>query len=218
MDTAQNIINTALAHDAWVYGGYVRDVVVCGEKKFNDIDICCPENVKPLWIVRSLSARHTVKEISSKTGYDDVLYVDTYEIDGITVQFCVFDGNFTDWRETHTADLTCNLFYQSRNVNLGIRYVPEKYRTHQNPMQEIINLTKLKKFERLTDNDVLRRIKSMVRRGWTCANKIMEDPSDYDLPFIRQIEQMQNENRRKELEKYSCLPPYIIDAINRDYQ
>lgn len=218
MEVAHDIINTALAHDAWVYGGYVRDVVVCGDTKFNDIDICCPYNVKPIWIIRSLSRRYSVKELAHRHAYDDVKSVSTYEIGGVTVQFVVFDGDFEDWCDSDKTDLTCNLFYQSRNVNLGIRYVPDKYHSHQNPMQEIINLTKLKKFERLTDKYVLHRIKDMVQRGWTCTNELMSDPADYDLPYIREIEAIQNENRRKELEKYSVLPPYIIEAITRDYQ
>jgi hypothetical protein len=85
-------------------------------------------------------------------------------------------------------------------------------------MQEIINLTKMKKFERITDKDVLRRIKSMVRRGWACTNELMSDPEEYDLAYIREIEEMQHENRRKELNKYSALPQYLVEAITRDYQ
>jgi hypothetical protein len=76
----------------------------------------------------------------------------------------------------------------------------------------------MKKFERITDENVMRRIKGMVRRGWVCSNAIMEDPEDFDIPYIREIEEIQNENRRKEIEKYSCLPPYLVDAITRDYQ
>ena len=219
MEVAQDIINAALTHDSWVYGGYVRDVIVCGGTKFSDIDIGCPYNVRPLWIVRSLSKRYEVKEVSiNDNTYGDAKSVHTYKIGGITVQFVVFDGDFEDWCESETTDLTCNLFYQCRSVNLGLRYVPHSFRTRQNPMQEIINLTKMKKFERITDMDVLRRIKSMVRRGWACTNELMSDPEDYDMPYIREIEQMQHENRRRELHKYSALPSYLVDAITRDYQ
>jgi hypothetical protein len=219
MEVAQDIINTALAHDSWVYGGYVRDVIVCNDTKFSDIDICCPHNVRPLWIVRSLSKRYDVKEVEMRTlsTYCDAKSVHTYKIGGITVQFVVFDGDFTDWCDSETTDLTCNLFYHSRSVNIGIRYVPYSFRTRQNPIQEIINLTKMKKFERITEKNVIRRIKSMVRRGWACTNEIMSEPEEYDLPYIREVEEMQNENRRKELNKYSALPAYLIDAITRDY-
>ena len=214
----EDIISTALAHDCWVYGGYVRDVVVCGENKFNDIDICCPYNVKPIWIVRSLSKKYKIKQIQYRSAYGDAKSIHTYKFDDITVQFVVFDGDFADWCDSETTDLSCNLFYQSRNVQLGIRYVPENFRKYQNPIQSIINMTRMKKFERITDENVMRRIKGMVRRGWVCSNEIMEDPEDFDIPYIREIEEIQNENRRKEIEKYSCLPPYLVDAITRDYQ
>jgi hypothetical protein len=220
MEVAQDIINTALAHDSWVYGGYVRDVMVCGETKFNDIDICCPHNVRPLWIVRSLSKRYEVKEIDMRnlSTYCEAKSVQSYKIGGITVQFVVYDGDFTDWCDSETTDLSCNLFYHSRSVSLGLRYVPYTFRTRQNPMLEIINLTKLRKFERLTEKNVMRRIKNMVRRGWMCTNQIMSDPEECDIPYIREIQQMQNENRRRELNKYSVLPSYLVDAITRDYQ
>jgi hypothetical protein len=64
----------------------------------------------------------------------------------------------------------------------------------------------------------MRRIKNMVRRGWMCTNEIMSDPEECDIPYIREIQQMQNENRRRELNKYSALPSYLVDAITRDYR
>ena len=231
LDIAKAVVNASLAHDSWVYGGYVRDVVVCGEVNFNDIDICCPKGVDPVWIVRSLSGKYNLKRLSTPVHYgNNIDYVDSYTInDSVIVQFVSYNGDFEDWCEDCTADMTCNLFYQSRRVHLGIRYIPKKFRVYPNPIDEIITMTRNKVFERISDpassvraRTLLRRMRNMVvHYGWTCRNEVLGDCMDlcednYMKGIASSINDFQLDRQRKELEKYSGLPRYLIDTLNLD--
>jgi hypothetical protein len=231
MEIARDVVNASLAHDAWVFGGYVRDVIVCCEHEFNDIDICCPKGVDHTWIVRSLAPKYTIKKCDETSDYDGH-HVDSYTInDSIIVQFVSYDGNFNKWCDDHTTDMTCNLFYQSRYTHLGIRYIPRKFRLFQNPVQEIMRMTKNKVFERISDpgssikaRTLLRRMRNMVvHRDWTCRNEILGDYMDfcednYMKSIAASIRDYQADRQKKELEKYSGLPPYIIESLNLGYQ
>ncbi len=226
---ARDVVNASLAHDAWVYGGYVRDVIVCGETYFNDVDICCPKGVDPIWIVRSLSTKYTLKRFSTPNHYENV---DSYIInDSVVVQFVSYNGDFKDWCEDFSVDMTCNLFYQSRRVHLGVRYIPKKFRTSQNPVQDIITMTKNKVFDRISDpvssvraRTLLRRMRNMVvYYGWTCRNEVLGEYMDlcddnYMKGIAASISDFQVDRQKKELQKYSGLPPYLIDTLNLDYQ
>jgi hypothetical protein len=224
---ARDVVNTSFAHDAWVFGGYVRDVIVCNESEFNDIDICCPKNVNPLWIVRSLSTKYKVEKCDVQTPYIGIgiKYIISYIINNIlSVQFIVYDGDFNDWVDDHFSDMSCNLFYQSRTVQLGIVYVPEQFRLCQNPIDDIIKLTKSKVFDRISDPGpsfqariLLRRMRNMIiHRGWTCRNDILGETMDvcednYMKGIASSIDDYQSERQRNALE---CLPPYL----RPDYQ
>lgn len=225
---AKDIVNTSLAHDAWVYGGYVRDVVVCGETEFNDVDICCPKGVDHTWIVRSLAGKYKVKKYNETSDYE----VDSYTInDSVIVQFLSYYGDFEDWCDDHSTDLTCNLFYQTRYTHIGIRYIPKKFRVNQNPVGDIITMTKNKVFERISDpassvraRTLLRRMRNMVvYYGWTCRNNVLGEYMDlcddnYMKGIAASIQDFQVDRQKKELDKYSGLPPYLIDSLNLDYQ
>lgn len=230
LDIAKYVVNASLAHDAWVFGGYVRDVIVCKEMHFNDIDICCPKDVEPLWIVRGLSTKYKVEKYNIGAEYSSL--VDSYLInDIVVVQFVLYDGEFSDWVKDYSVDMTCNLFYQSRNVHIGIRYIPDEYRMRLNPVDDILTMTKNKVFERISDPassykalKLLGRMRNMVLHyGWTCRNEIMgpmmvlcQDSTMHRLSGS--IIDFQDKQKKKELEKYSMLHPYLIEAITRDYQ
>ena len=228
---AKEIVNASLAHDAWVYGGYVRDVVVCGEVNFNDVDICCPKGVDHVWIVRTLAGKYKVKKIDQTSDYDGH-DVDSYTInDLVVVQFVSYYGDFEEWCEDHTTDMTCNLFYQTRSVHLGLRYPPRPFRLYPNPIDDIITLTKNKVFHRISDpgssvkaRTLLRRMRNMVvHYGWTCRNDVLGEhmnlcEDNYMKGIASSIRDYQVERQKEELQKYSALPPYLIDALNLDYQ
>ena len=229
LSIAKDIVNASLAHDAWVYGGYVRDVVVCGEVNFNDVDICCPKGVDHVWIVRTLAGKYKVKKIDQTSDYDGH-DVDSYTInDLVVVQFVSYYGDFEEWCEDRSTDMTCNLFYQTRSVHLGLRYPPRPFRLYPNPVDDIITLTKNKVFHRISDpgssvkaRTLLRRMRNMViHHGWTCRNNVLGEHMElcedtYMKGIAGSINDFQQDRQRLELEKYSGLPRYLIDTLNLD--
>lgn len=233
MEIARDVVNASLAHDAWVYGGYVRDVIVCNETDFNDIDICCPKGVDPIWIIRSLSTKYTLKRYKTPVHYGtNINYINSYIInDSVVVQIISYNGDFQDWCDDHSTDMTCNLFYQTRYTHLGIRYIPKKFRTSQNPVHDIITMTKNKVFDRISDpassvraRTLLRRMRNMVvHYGWTCRNEVLGEymnlcDDNYMKGIAASISDFQIDRQKKELQKYSGLPPYLVENLNLDYQ
>jgi hypothetical protein len=189
-ELANEVIAMAFAMDMWVFGGYVRDVVVRKQQMFGDLDICCSRaktNVSQF--IRALGARFDV------TMHDSRKFKNTYGamspgitrihkctvVEGDTrvrVDVVSFDGSFDDWCDERTVDFTCNLFYMKREVALGLRYVPECLKHHPTPMQKLIDMTIAQDFHRIWDVpggvschcvNVIRihdRAKELVKRGW----------------------------------------------------
>jgi hypothetical protein len=177
------IVDLALAFKGWVFGGYVRDVVVLGLDSFTDIDIVFTEDTDIDTFIRSLSAFFKVTKKYDKTRRDG-LYMSKcakrlvkLTVDNIPVDIVVINCGFEQWCDEHSTDLSCNLFYISTTVPLGIRYIPYQFRYEANPAKHIIQLTKQKMFIQLygpkSDNfdrvhkaKIEQRIIKMENKGW----------------------------------------------------
>lgn len=187
MTLTQEVINLALGMNMWVFGGYVRDVVVRGQDTFKDLDLCCPRRTHPSDFLRVLGVHHKVRSIQK---YDMCEYgcmskdirklIRCVVDDTLRVEIVVYDGTFHDWQSDRTTDFTCNLFYQSRHVHLGIRYVPDHLRNDSNPIQTLIEQTREGVFYRLWDGTdtgcirkVLARAERLVLRGMTFRGRLM---------------------------------------------
>lgn len=188
---AKKVIELAYSMDMWVFGGYVRDVVVRRQTKFGDIDLCCSQDVTDVTqFVRVLGSSFTVDT------HDVRVFKHTYgamspgirrlhkctvtDSDGthVRVDVVMYDDSFKEWCRERTVDFTCNLFYMKRDVSLGIRYVPDFLKYNPNPMKVLIGMTVSHEFHRMWDipktsrpqwQNVLRihdRAKDLVRRGW----------------------------------------------------
>lgn len=188
----KQIVKLAFCFGGWAHGGYVRDVIVCKTKNYEDIDLCFGDGDDVDSFVASLDVLGTVEV------YEDIKSVESgvYGIKNITrkiglvvnsdtwVDICVIQGGFDAWVVDRSADLSCNLFYKSYDCPLGLRYIPSIYKQYADPAEHIIELTKNKRFDRVwgeedtSDYDmtvknmdtILGRIKKMEDRGWDLWN------------------------------------------------
>jgi hypothetical protein len=191
----KQIIDVALAMDMWVFGGYVRDVIVRGQTKFGDIDLGCSDkktNVEQF--IRVLGTRFKVKEVRSKkfadrTGYGrmskGIKRVERLIVeDRLHIDIVVFDGSFTDWCNEESVDFTSNLFYKTWDTQLGLRYAPGRFKHVANPVDELVKLTRDGVIERIWDAteehanhmhvwQICQRAKDLVRRGFTLKGPLM---------------------------------------------
>lgn len=174
METAKKVIDVALGMRMWVFGGYVRDVTVRGQKKFKDLDLCCPRGTNPKDFLRVLRVHHKVSHVRTNpmSGYACMSFkieqlfrcvVD----DTLDVEIVVYDGTIREWQNEHTADFSCNLFYQSRDVQLGIRYVPEFLEHEPNPVRTLVEMTQQGIFYRIWDGTSVGCIRKIVARAHT---------------------------------------------------
>ena len=187
---AKELIDMAYAMDMWIFGGYVRDVVVRQEQKFGDIDICCSRNrTNSSQFIRMLSARYDVTlhdERKFKYTYGAMspgikkIHKCTVTVGDVHVRVDVvsFDGTFADWCHERTVDFTCNLFYTKSDVALGLRYVPDFLKHDSSPIARLVEMTENHEFHRTWDvsnrstcqcMNVIRihdRAKELVKRGW----------------------------------------------------
>lgn len=172
METAKKVIDVALGMNMWVFGGYVRDVVVRGQKKFKDLDLCCPRGTNPREFLRVLGVHHKVSQVRTTpmSGYACMSFkieqlfrcvVD----DTLDVEIVVYDGTMRDWQRERTTDFTCNLFYQSRDVQLGIRYVPDFLEHEPNPIRALIDMTQDGIFYRIWDGSSIGCVRKIVARA-----------------------------------------------------
>ena len=190
IELANEVIAMAFAMDMWVFGGYVRDVVVRKQQRFGDLDICCSRGKTNVsHFIRALGAcfdvtLHDSRRFSATYGAMSpgikrlhkctVVKGDTR----VRVDVVSYDGSFEDWCDERTVDFTCNLFYMKRDVALGLRYVPEFLKHHPTPMQHLMDMTIAKDFHRIWDvpsgaschcMNVIRiheRARTLVERGW----------------------------------------------------
>lgn len=174
LDIAQSVINHAFAFDAVVFGGYVRDVIVRQTNEFRDLDI--------LWLtgehtfrsfLRILSGRHEVTDVCDYSKKYDGRVLKHFHVDGLPVDCTLYDYSFDAWKANDLCDMSCNLFYMSRKVHLGIRYIPGFLQFQPNPMHILIKLTKEMYYVVIEKNapkhkvtKVLYRCLDMASRGW----------------------------------------------------
>lgn len=187
----KQVIDVALAMSMWVFGGYVRDVIVRGQKKFGDIDLGCSEkktNVEQF--IRVLGTRFKVSNVrTSKAFYGrmskGIKRVERLTVDDVLhIDIVVFDGSFSDWCDEESVDFTSNLFYKSWDTSLGIRYAPGRFRYMANPLDELVKMTRAGVFERIWDAtsdhsnhmhvyQICERAKELVKRGFTLKGSLI---------------------------------------------
>jgi hypothetical protein len=176
----RRIIETAFAFDGWVYGGWVRDTCVLNQRDYNDIDLCFPVDTDIDKFIKVLKINMGATKITSGE-YTDLKYLrhESYVVTGsIFVDISIYDGTFEDWCKDRTTDMSCNLFYKSKSVDLGIRYVPLMYNLIPNPIEHIKELTIKRTFDLLfcqpgevfnTNQDMHANIiRRMKRMDWKC--------------------------------------------------
>jgi hypothetical protein len=193
------IINIALSFDAVIFGGYLRDVVVCGMDNFNDLDILWPQPYgqefgKFIQFRRILELKYPgqiqTSEKSGSTKYGGKISK-IYEVkiqNKTKLDCCIYMGTVQEWKNEHTVDFTCNLFYKTRDVQLGLRYIPLSYKYEPNPMDAIINLTKDRMYSVILDNDAdgpwrkaARRGIALAHRGWKVQGEFMSEFQELGL-------------------------------------
>jgi len=166
------IINLALSFGGWVYGGYVRDVLIRETDQFNDIDIAIPETADVETLLKCFGSvsKHmlVIKDDDFAYRTNSVKRLIKIELDEIKVDLVIV-SSFEDWCNDHSCDMTCNLFYKSSMCQLGLRYVPYDYTVSPDPVGDLIKLTKRKKFLVIQANKTAKlekRILDRVLSGW----------------------------------------------------
>jgi len=196
------IIDLCFAMDFWVFGGYVRDVLVCGKKDFNDIDICVPKSkhksvdnfINALSVFYTVDVTRDMKIPEMKYGAmsKGIMAVVHITLNSqLKLDLCLFDGSLNDWRNEHSVDHSCNLFYTSRETPLGLRYIPKKYQYLAAPARKLIDMTRNGIFEVVYETrptagshgeaiaecrkarHVMRRAKKLIERGWFLKGDVM---------------------------------------------
>jgi hypothetical protein len=198
------LIKLAYSFDGWIFGGYVRDVIVLKQNKFEDVDIMFPCSADVTQFLKCLSAVYGNDfHINEDRVHGSDMYMDrhitrriTVDIhDNIDIDICVYDGTFDDWRSVQSTDFSCNLFYTSKDVQLGIRYIPKSFSKEADPIGEIIRMTLLKKFELVWDGDYndikkMRRLatRAIARKddGWIFYYPLFDErvPDDPILKLV----------------------------------
>jgi hypothetical protein len=195
MELAEQVIDVALAMDMWVFGGYVRDVIVRGQKKFGDIDLGCSDkktNVEQF--IRVLGTRFDVKQVRSQRFNAAAEYgrmskgikrVERFVVnDVLHIDVVIFNGSFSDWCDEESVDFTSNIFFKSWDTQLGIRYAPGRFKHMANPIDELVKMTRAGVVERIWDANeehanhmhvlqICERAKELVRRGFTLKGPLM---------------------------------------------
>jgi hypothetical protein len=187
METSRQIIDLAFGFEGWVFGGYVRDNVILKLNQVTDIDIVFPYWVDVDLFIKTLGIFFTVRNCYDKIR-EEGLYMSKsskrlikLEVNGIDVDLVITNGGFQGWCDEHSTDLSCNIFYMSSTIALGIRYVPKQIKHKANVIKYLIDLAKKKMFVQLygPDSDnydpaniakIEKRIDKMENRGWviTC--------------------------------------------------
>ena len=164
-----DVVDVALKYGFWVFGGYVRDVLVRGETSYKDIDIGCS------WEHMHLVSQF-LKEIGARIEYD------TYNVTGRTqhrifpyvrrilevkTQFESIDiivfSSFKDFLvQDGDLKVSCNNFYMSRD---GLFM---KGNFTKKDVEYYTQLALQKKFVVLTENEFNLRIMrdKLLAKGW----------------------------------------------------
>jgi hypothetical protein len=174
MEVARSVIETAFCFDAVVFGGYVRDVIVCQSNEFRDIDILWLKEKESFYdFLRVLSMKHEVtgvREVAMSSYCKRPLI--HFHVDTLPVDCVLCRSSFESWK-TDVCDLSCNLFYMSRTVQVGVKYIPDFLKFHSNPIQKLIDMTRNRKYRTIQENadnrqvtKVLFRCIDLAGRGW----------------------------------------------------
>ena len=183
----QRVIDIITCFDVAIFGGYLRDVVIAEQTNFNDIDIMWPVGTHasfPIFI-RLLKLEGAMMNIRHIPASNQYIGHELYKvvIDGSIHLDCVmYPGKLVDWIREEDVDFTCNLFYRTREVPLGLRYTPEEFSTDPNPVRTILDLTKNRKFRTIlskkSDRHWMRavnRANSLVRRDWILVGEFISE-------------------------------------------
>lgn len=167
------VISMALAFGGWVYGGYVRDVLICKADHFNDIDIAIPEYADIDTFLKCLGAlglpMNIYKDINFTYGTNSVNRLIKIHLDNLSIDLIIVKS-FYSWCDDHSCDLSCNLFYKTGNCQLGLRYIPETFKYSPDPITDILELTENKEFVVIQENRTSKleeRIAFRETMGWT---------------------------------------------------
>jgi hypothetical protein len=248
------IIDLAFAFDYWVFGGYVRDVILRRSEEFGDIDIGVPESktktvdnfLAILGSVYPIEVTRDSKVTQWKYGtMSPLLYaVVRVTVNGsLKLDLCLFSGEMSEWREEHSVDLSCNLFYTSRDTPLGLRYIPKKYRYEAAPVRTILSMTMNGIFEVVYDpvsaysdapdskskaeckkvRQVVRRAEAMTKKGWVVKGplvtpKMMEWVYNlgplYEAMINTMVTRIENKQKDSQAEA-TGLPTNIKEEVRR---
>jgi len=190
MENHQRIVQLALCFDAVVFGGYVRDVLICKQDTFHDIDILWYNTIKaPVdtfisvllaesWVTSSVVTVKQKRSYGENKSITNIVLNDT-----LTIDLVHYHGSFTSWLSEKDCDFSCNLFYKSKTNNVSIRYIPDCFTYEPDPFSHIYNLTADKKFvsicsrsgdrywKRMTDRGI-----NLVKKGWVLKGKFIDYP------------------------------------------
>lgn len=208
MELSKDVVRIAIGMDMWIFGGYVRDVVVRNQQRFTDIDICCSDDTTDVdQFLRVLSTRYLVTcrrdfKFKQMTDYGHMsrvilrlhkcLVYDSKAEKSVLLDIVVV-SSFKEWCREKSADFTCNLFYMKKDVALGIRYIPDDMMYDPNPIDTLVEMTRLGDFRRIWDvpenrerqwENVLRiheRAKELVKRGWTIRGELMSSSMSLEI-------------------------------------
>ena len=181
---AQRVIDIAMCFDVAIFGGYLRDIVIAGESKYNDIDILWPVGTHSSFTnflrILALDGAKITTEDMPKSKYQGHHLIKVTVDDLIHLDCVMYPGKLTDWFRVEDVDFTCNLFYRTREVPIGIRYVPEAYKYDPNPVRTIMNLTKTKKFRTILSKSgdrcwirAAKRANRLVNHDWILEGEFM---------------------------------------------
>ena len=165
-----DVVHVALKYGFWIFGGYVRDVIIRGENTYRDIDIGCswdqmyfiPKFLKDLgdYDVEDDTLQRTGKTQHSKFPFiRRMLKIKTHFE---TIDIIVF-SSFNDFLVQDGAEkVSCNNFYMMRD---GIFMMGNFDRTH---VDYYTRLTLQKKFIVLMDDERTSATRDkLLGRGWS---------------------------------------------------
>lgn len=169
-----DVVNVALKYGFWVFGGYVRDVMVRGETSYRDIDIGCSWD--QMYLVPQF-----LEEIGAQVKYDTLqvtgrtqhrLFPYIRRILDVKTQFESIDlivfSSLEDFLiQDDDLKVSCNNFYMTRN---GIFMRGNFSKEH---VDYYTKLTLQKKFIVLTESKFNFKMRDkLLSKGWleTCSD------------------------------------------------
>jgi hypothetical protein len=189
MDNHQRVVQLALSFEAVIFGGYIRDVLICKEDKFNDIDILwyntiqnSMESFMTVLFCEPWVKTHEITEYKNSKYGENKRLVKININNELNIDIVVYHGTYTAWLNERDCDFSCNLFYKTRTNNMAIKYIPEAFLYCPDAFTHIYDLTKDKKFVSIGDQYGFRYWKRMSRRGlnlvengWVLQGKLMSN-------------------------------------------